>query len=139
MPAIHEQAALRVVLVEDHADFRELLTYRIHALDGARVVHSVARSHEAVEWLRAHPRDWDLIVLDIFLADGHGFQVLQACKERAARQHAVFLTSYTRDPARGQAMALGANAVFSKLEIDEFIDYVRQRRDCQHDHPEHQH
>lgn len=120
---------LRVVLVEDHAAYREQLTWRLQELLGVRIVHFSERSREAVDWLQAHPQGWDLIVLDIFLAEGHGFQVLRACGDRAEHQHAVFLTSYTRDPARGQALALGADEVFSKLQLDEFLAYVRGLRE----------
>lgn len=130
MPLAKDETALRVVLVEDHAGYREQLTDRLHELDGVRIVHLADRSGDAVRWLEANPAQWDLLVLDMFLAEGHGFQVLKACRGRAAQQHAVFLTSYTRDPARGQALAAGANAVFSKLELQEFLAYVQQRRDA---------
>ncbi|TFZ07931.1 LytR/AlgR family response regulator transcription factor [Ramlibacter humi] len=120
---------LRVVLVEDHAAYREQLTWRLEELPGVRIVHTTERRNDAVDWLQAHPDGWDLAVLDIFLAEGHGFQVLRACTDRAEHQHVVFLTSYTRDPARGQALALGADAVFSKLELDAFLAYVQQRRE----------
>jgi DNA-binding NarL/FixJ family response regulator len=122
-------AAFRVVLVEDHQDYREQLQALLLDMQDIEVVHATARSGEAVQWLQANPRAWDLLVLDMFLADGHGFQVLRASQGRTRRQHAVFLTSYTRDPARSHALAAGADAVFDKVEVQAFLDYVRQRRE----------
>jgi DNA-binding NarL/FixJ family response regulator len=122
-------APLRVVLVEDHAGFRDQLCERLEALDGVRVVHVEDTAEAAVQWLGEHPAHWDLLVLDIFLADGHGFSVLRACQDRQGHQRAVFLTSYTREPARSQALALGADAVFDKVfGLDGFMRFACQCR-----------
>jgi DNA-binding NarL/FixJ family response regulator len=125
---------LRVVLVEDHPGYLEQLREMIHALEDVRVVHTADNDRDAVHWLAAHPHDWDLLVLDIFLARGHGFKVLRTCSERRADQRAVFLTSYTRDPARSQALALGADAVFHKVDVAPFLHYVTAQRDARAQH-----
>lgn len=122
-------ASLRVVLVEDHAGFRDQLRHKLETLDGVRVVHMEDTAEAAVRWLDEHPVRWDLLVLDIFLAEGHGFSVLRACQRRHGHQRAVFLTSYTREPARSQALALGADAVFDKVSgLDGFMRFAGQCR-----------
>ena len=124
-----DAAALRVVLVEDHPDFREQLCHLLEAGGGARVVHAADSAAAAVRWLDAHPGQWDLLVLDIFLMEGHGFDVLRACRGRPRRQRAVFLTSYTREPARSQALALGADAVFDKgSQLGAFLRFAQDVR-----------
>jgi DNA-binding NarL/FixJ family response regulator len=125
---------LRVVLVEDHPGYLDQLREMIHALEDVHVVHTADNDQDAVHWLAAHPGGWDLLVLDIFLARGHGFKVLQACGERRPDQRAVFLTSYTRDPARSQALALGADAVFHKVKVAQFLQYVTVQRDARVQH-----
>jgi CheY-like chemotaxis protein len=66
-----------------------------------------------------------MLVVDLFLARGHGFQVLAAAKERLTRQQAVLLTNYTRDPVREQARKFGADAVFDKaFELAQFLAHV---------------
>jgi DNA-binding NarL/FixJ family response regulator len=125
---------LRVVLVEDHPGYLDQLREMLQALDDVRVVHTADNDRDAVQWLAAHPHDWDLLVLDIFLARGHGFKVLRTCGERHADQRAVFLTSYTRDPARSQALALGADAVFHKVDVAQFLQYVATQRDSRLQH-----
>jgi len=137
MPSGSDDVPLRLVVVEDNAIYRDLLIQRLDDLTCVHIVHTADRSADAVSWLADNPAAWDLLVLDIFLTEGHGYEVLRAASGRADHQHAVFLTSYTRDPARAQALALGANAVFDKLNVDAFLQYVQQRRsalahaDCQ--------
>jgi DNA-binding NarL/FixJ family response regulator len=127
--APHFGKPLRVVLVEDHAGFRDQLRHKLEALDGVQVVHMEDNAEAAVRWLGEHPGRWDLLVLDIFLAEGHGFSVLRACQGRQGHQRAVFLTSYTREPARSQALALGADAVFDKVSgLDGFMRFAGQCR-----------
>lgn len=130
MPTPPDDSCLRLVHVEDNPDYRDLLAQRLQEQQCIDIVHSAERSDDAVDWLRKNPDAWDLLVLDIFLTEGHGYQVLKAATGRAPHQHAVFLTSYTRDPAREQALSLGANAVFDKLRVDDFLAYVRQRHEA---------
>jgi DNA-binding NarL/FixJ family response regulator len=130
MPSAPGERPLRLILVEDNASYREQLTLRLDGLPGIQIVHSAEKSGDACTWLKQNENGWDLLVLDIFLTEGHGYEILKCVRDRRERQHAVFLTSYTRDPARSQALALGANAVFDKLDVDPFLDYVQQRRDA---------
>jgi DNA-binding NarL/FixJ family response regulator len=116
---------LNLVLIEDHAEFREQLRARLQAIEDVRVVHAEATAAAAIDWLARHPAEWDLLVVDLFLAHGHGFQVLSAVKDRLPRQKVLLLTSYTRDPVREQARKFGADAVFDKLfELAGFLSHV---------------
>ncbi|MBC5781421.1 response regulator [Ramlibacter sp. USB13] len=123
----------RVVLVEDspriQAELREALGMVFD------VVAVIATAQEAVEWLQAHPRGWDLAVVDIFLKQGHGFQVLRHCAPQA-HQSVVVLSNYTREPARSSALEQGASAVFDKgLEMEQFLAYCAARAEV---HARHQ-
>ena len=125
--------ALDVVLVEDHAGYREQLRLLFEGIDGVRVVHTADRVQGILGWLADNPRGWDLLVLDIFLAEGHGYQVLRACRERQAHQRAVLLTSYTREPAASQAITLGADAVFDKTTgIGLLLRYAADMQEAHH-------
>lgn len=97
----------------------------IDAIAGAELVMSVGTEQQASQWLRAHPADWDLAVVDLFLDQGHGFQVLRQCHRRKPAQKAVVLTNYTRDPVRQYAREAGADAVFDKsFEMEALEQYV---------------
>ena len=105
---------MRILLVEDNAVAQDLLRQWFSLVPSAQIVHVAPTSGAAESWLQAHPQAWDLAVIDLFLADGHGFDVLRACRGRNAQQRAVLLTNYTRDPVREHARRAGADAVFDK-------------------------
>lgn len=121
-----EVTRARLLLVEDNpaiqAELREALA---GMFEQAAVI---ATAQEAVAWLQAHPEGWDLAVVDIFLRQGHGFEVLRACSARQPHQEVVVLSNYTREPARSSALAQGADVVFDKsFEMEQFLAYCTAR------------
>ncbi len=114
----------RVFLVEDNPAIRQGIVLTLCEEDRFEIVGEAATRDEATRWLGENPGGWDLAVIDIFLTQGHGFDVLRACAGRAAHQKAVVLTNYTREPVRSSAARLGADAVFDKsLEMEAFVRY----------------
>ena len=92
---------LRVLLVEDNARLVVELRRTLESMVGTQVVATAATPSEAGRWLTAHPDGWDLAVVDIFLREGHGFDVLRDCRGRRPGQRAIVLSNYTRDPYIG--------------------------------------
>jgi DNA-binding NarL/FixJ family response regulator len=125
----------RVFLVEDNPTIEMCLRDTLSTLEGVEVVHTAPTRTEAAQWLTQHANDWDLAVIDIFLREGHGFDVLRACAGRGARR-AVILSNYTREPVRASAEALGADAVFDKTcEMDDFVAYCARFAAERQSHP----
>ena len=115
---------MRVLLVEDHRDLREEIQRALHAIPGVQVVQACATSGEALAWLGRHPDGWELALVDIFLQEGNGFDVLRSCGGRADHQKAVVISNYTREPARECARQAGADAFFDKAqEMDALVRY----------------
>lgn len=111
-------------LVEDSALIRENLIVAMAELADTRVVACAASEAEATAWLREHPLEWQLAVIDMFLKEGTGLGVLRGCRARARGQRAVVLTNYADADIRAQCLALGADAVFDKsTELDAFIEF----------------
>lgn len=110
----------RLLLVEDNAVLQRELT---ESLGGVfDVVEVSATAADAIAWLRAHPQGWDVAVIDIFLRQGHGFDVLRQCAVREPGQRVVVLSNYTREPARSSALKLGADSVYDKtFEMEAFL------------------
>lgn len=116
---------LRIYLVEDSPVIRAALSESLEELVGARVVDSASTEAEACQWLADHPNDWDLAVVDLFLLQGSGLNVVKSCSNRALRQKIIVLTNYATPAMRERCLASGADAVFDKAtEIDEFTDYA---------------
>ena len=119
---------LTAFLVEDSALIRDNLVLALDELADVHVTACAATETEAVAWLRAHPRGWQLAVIDLFLAQGSGLGVLRACRSRKPGQRAVVLTNYADSDLRIQCLKLGADAVFDKsTELDEFLDFCNRQ------------
>lgn len=114
----------RVFIVEDSPVIRTNLIDTLEELAPVKVVGWAERRSEAVQWLRHHPGDWDLLVIDIFLKEGSGLGVLEACREREPARKAVVFSNYATVDLRQKCVELGADAVFDKSnEIDQLIAY----------------
>ncbi len=67
---------------------------------------------------------WRLAVLDLFLREGTGLEVLRACQNRVPGQRVVMLSNYPTVDMRQLCESLGADAFFDKsTEIDAFLEY----------------
>ena len=116
---------LRIFLVEDSPVIRNALSESLEELVGARMVGWASNEQDAMEWLAENPSDWDLAVVDLFLLQGSGLNVVKSCANRELRQKIVVLTGYATPQMRERCLAAGADAVFDKsTEIDEFTTYA---------------
>jgi DNA-binding NarL/FixJ family response regulator len=129
---------MKVLLVEDDDVLAAQLGHVIRAMDGAELVHAAVSDEDACEWMAANPEGWDLALVDVFLAAGHGFNVLRQCANRSPRQRVALMSSYTREPMRERALEAGADAFFDKTDperlIDFCIDLLKSRRTASAEH-----
>jgi two-component system OmpR family response regulator len=116
--------ASRIFLVEDNPLILQWLAQTLEELAQARVVGSAATQTEACQWLNGHQDDWDAAVVDLWLAQGNGIQVIQ-CLNTSPAQKIVVLTNYPTPHMREVCLSVGAHAFFDKsTELDEFMDYM---------------
>ena len=115
---------LRTYIVEDNATIRENLIGTLEELASVRSLGWAEAENEARAWLSAHRGAWDLVIVDLFLKQGSGLGVLEACKARTPGQRVVVLSNYATPDMRKRCSQLGADAVFDKSnEIDALVDY----------------
>lgn len=116
--------ALRTYIVEDNATIRENLIGTLEELASITPLGWAEAEAEAKAWLAAHGGEWDLAIVDLFLKQGSGMGVLQACSPRGPNQRVVVLSNYATPDMRARCADLGADAVFDKSnEIDALVDY----------------
>lgn len=121
--------ALRIYLVEDNAIIRENLAAALAELADATLCGSAEGEKAATSWLKTHPDEWDLAIVDIFLKEGNGIGVVAANKARRDNQRLVVLTNYASTGVREQCLKLGADAVFDKShDIDNLVDFCLEQR-----------
>lgn len=126
-PVSRAAVELRTYIVEDNATIRQNLIAALEELAGVRTVGWAESERDACTWLRDHPRDWDMAIVDLFLKQGSGLGVLEACLRRGSNQRVVVLSNYATSEMRARCHALGADAVFDKSkEIDALVAYCSQ-------------
>jgi len=119
-------SALRVYLVEDSPAILERLEALLASVEGARTVGRASGASEAIEGILAeHP---DLVVLDLKLADGSGFDVLRAVRGAAPGIDVYMLTNFASEPYRRLAERLGARDLFDKTtEFERVREAILER------------
>lgn len=119
---------INTFLVEDQADIRDTLIQAMEEVAPCHFVGHADSESTARQWLQAHKhdRDWQLAIVDLFLADGSGFGVLRDLQERRPGQKVVVLTSYSHENIVSKCVALGADEVFDKTgDLEKLVDYCK--------------
>ena len=114
----------RTYIVEDNATIRENLVGTLEELACVEAVGFAEIEDEGKNWLTQNEQAWDLAIVDLFLRQGSGLRVLEACRDRDPSQKVVVLTNYATRDIRKRCDQLGADAVFDKSnEIDALIEF----------------
>lgn len=121
---------VRTYIVEDNPTIRENLVGTLREVARVDPIGQAESEAEGTLWLTRNLSQWDLAIVDLFLKDGTGFRVLEACRERDPMQKVVVLSNYATPEMRRKCALLGADAVFDKAtEVEDLIDFcVRQRQ-----------
>jgi DNA-binding NarL/FixJ family response regulator len=115
---------LRTYIVEDNATIRENLIGALEELASVTALGWAETETRARQWLAANRGGWDLAIVDLFLKEGSGLGVLEACREREEGQRVIVLSNYATAEMRQRCAELGADVVFDKSrEIDALVDY----------------
>lgn len=119
---------LRTYIVEDNATIRENLIGTLEELACVKALGWAETENEARGWFAGHQADWDLAIVDLFLKQGSGLGVLEACQARRGAQRVVVLSNYATEDMRKRCAVLGADAVFDKSnEIDALVEYCMEQ------------
>jgi DNA-binding NarL/FixJ family response regulator len=121
--------ALRAYIVEDSPTIRENLIETLLELAQVDCVGMSDTENEGKAWLTSHPDAWDIAVVDLFLRQGSGLKVVEACRKRRHGQKVIVLSNHATADMRRRCAQLGADAVFDKsTEIDNLLDYCVMTR-----------
>lgn len=125
---LQDLMASKAYIVEDNDLIRDNLVGTLTELASVQTVGYSTTEADACYWLGRHPKDWDLLVVDLFLEQGSGLGVLRKCLQRSAAQKVVVLSNYATAEVRNRCLACGADAIFDKsTELDLFLDYCTAR------------
>jgi DNA-binding NarL/FixJ family response regulator len=116
---------IRVVLVEDHSDFRALMEVLLSGQSDIKLLAQAGSLAEARD--HAAMFEFDVVVLDLGLPDGHGEDLI-ADFRRSNPDVGVLILSASLDPVGiEKATRLGADEIMDKLApLDEVLSTVRR-------------
>jgi DNA-binding NarL/FixJ family response regulator len=108
------QGKIRVVIADDHAVLRESLAALLGSQQDFVVDGRAANGQEALSMVQElHP---DVLVLDLFMPQGDGFEVLRTLDRAGNRVAAVVLTGSDSELDYAQAVKLGARGLVLKSD-----------------------
>ena len=123
----------RAFIVEDSSTIRDNLIETLKELARFEPVGTAETEHEAKRRLVRH-EDWDLAIIDLFLREGSGLNVVEALRNRKPHQKVVVLSNHSSRDVRWRCSQLGADAVFDKsTELEALVAYCIQRRELDAD------
>ena len=119
----------RAYIVEDSAVIRDNLIETLKELALVEPVGICDTEQEGKRWLADNDSVWDLAIVDLFLREGSGLNILEACRDRKPNQKIIVLSNHATNDVRWRCAQLGADAVFDKsTEIDALIEYCMTER-----------
>jgi DNA-binding NarL/FixJ family response regulator len=103
-----------IVIADDHAVLRESLSALLATQKDFEVVGKAGTGTEALELVnQSHP---DVLVLDLFMPNTDGFEVLRTLDKAGSRVASVVLTGSENQPDYVQVVRLGARGLVLKGE-----------------------
>jgi PAS domain S-box-containing protein len=119
------EVEIRVLLVEDHASFRDAAASVFEREPGMEVVGQAGSLAEA----RAKLDGVDVAVVDLFLPDGWGTTLIEDLRQTSPEAQALVLSASLERAQIAQAVEAGAAGVLHKsVGIDQVIEAVRRLR-----------
>ena len=103
---------VRILLVDDHALFREGLRRLLEGEPGLEMVACCASVGEATDVLGQHPID--LVLLDYDLGKERGFEFITRARQRGFQGRFLVVTAGMSDAESVQALDLGVRGIFPK-------------------------
>lgn len=105
---------ITIVIADDHAVLRESLATLLAAEHNFEVVGAASNGEQAVALLQE--RKPDVLVLDLFMPDGDGFDVLRQIERAGIRVASVVLTGSENQADYVQVVRLGARGLVLKSD-----------------------
>lgn len=106
--------SIRIVIADDHSVLRESLSALLSTQADFVVEGLAANGQEALQLTRdRHP---DVLVLDLFMPESDGFEVLRTLDHGGSRVSAVVLTGSENELDYAQAVRLGARGLVLKAD-----------------------
>lgn len=117
----------RLLLLEDHASFRQAMAFVFGADEQFTVVAQFGTLADAREYLRENPRGVDIAVLDLTLPDGSGEDLLHEITANKLELLTLVLSASADPDDFARAVEAGADGVLHKsASLQEILQSVKR-------------
>ena len=124
-----QQEEIRLLLVEDHASFREATASVFEQEPGFEVVGQAGSLAEARKMLEEGASEADVALVDLGLPDGYGGDLIKELRTANPRAQALVLSATLEQAEIARAVEAGAAGVLHKsADIEEVVEAVRRVR-----------
>ncbi len=124
MNPTHPNAAIRILVVEDHHVVRQGLVALLSVVDGVEVVGQAADGAEALKQYAANRPD--IMLVDLRLPRMSGVEVIQRVRAEDPGARFIVLTTYDGDEDIYRALQAGARAYLLKgMTADTLVTTIR--------------
>jgi DNA-binding NarL/FixJ family response regulator len=124
----------KLLLVEDSALIRDVIIEMLDDCEQLTIENIATTSDEAIDFLNTG--EYDMVVLDIELAKGTGFDVVRHTQQQDfpfKTPDIVMLTNHGNSYYRNLARDMGVDYFFDKsLQFDECMEVIQQRAGVPH-------
>jgi DNA-binding NarL/FixJ family response regulator len=105
---------IEIAIADDHAVLRESLATLLETQHDMKVIGKAANGHEALRLVQEHHPD--VLLLDLFMPESNGFEVLRVLDREGNRVASVVLTGSDSQMDYLQAVRLGARGLVLKAD-----------------------
>ena len=117
---------MQIFIVDDSPLVRSRLVDMLDQVPGAEIVGEAANAPAAIDQILASCPD--VVLCDLNLGEGSGFDVLRAVRPQAPQIEFYMLSNFAADPYRQLAGRLGAREFFDKSkEFERMRGVIAQR------------
>ena len=128
-PEQAEATEIRVLLVEDHASFREATAAVLEREPGIEVVGHAGSLAEAREMIDGGSVVVDVAIVDLGLPDGYGGDLIKELRQKNPRAQTLVVSSSLDQVEIARAVEAGAAGFLHKsVGMDEVVDALRRVR-----------
>ena len=118
--------ALTLFIAEDNKPALDSLSELLASVAAVEIVGTANSEMAAADWLMSLNGAIDLLITDLLLLPGgSGFGLIRHAKSLEAFRKVVVFSDFVTPAVGERCIALGADAVFRKSDLDELLAYVR--------------
>jgi DNA-binding NarL/FixJ family response regulator len=112
---------VRLMVVDPSPALAQRLVRQLELTCSVSLAGHAATGAEAAAWLEAHHARFDFVVLDLALAQGSGYQLIDAFRTKNPAARIAVFSDHLTPAVKVQCVEYGADQVFQKREIDALV------------------